>query len=224
MSLEGMDAFEVGRRIGEATLPDIRAFMKSVHLTAKWNMDVLLEKEAFAPIEPIGSYAELLEQGLLQYDPTQGTWEDRQGALAELKLAKFSFQMSSVDDAAFDRLRELLRFQPADYEELPYERAKAIDLSRKDIVAYGKYMAAVSGEVVGEWPKIKFAASCTNTIAALGCARREEDVVNPFLRSLLLGLTAPPSVFAKNTEMKIVPLNQARHRQQMHGARRRRFG
>lgn len=224
LALEGMGAFEVGRRIGEATLPDIRAFMKSVHLTAKWNMDLLMEDEAFRPIEPIGSYAELLEQGLYNYDPTSGSWEDRQGAKSELALAKFSFQMSSVDDAAFDRLRELLCFQPPDYEELPYERAKAIKYSLGDIREYTKYMAAVRGEVVGEWPKIKLGASCANTISALGCARREETVDNPFLRSLLLGLQAPPSLMAKNTELKIMPVADLKRRQQMHGARRRRFG
>lgn len=211
MELGGLDAHEAGRQIAAATLPDIRAFMSAVHSTARWNIDVLLEKEAFTPIEPIGSYAELLEQGLLSYDPTEGSWDDRQIAKSEFRQAKFSSQMADVENAAFDRLRELLRFQPADFEELPYDRAKALALAKRDINLYNSYMAAVEGRVEGEFPKVKFAASCVQTVASLGAARREDDIEDPFLRALLVGISAPPSVMTQKP-IKEVPWPAAQRR------------
>jgi predicted phage terminase large subunit-like protein len=103
MSLGGIDAHEAGRLIAAATLPDVQAFCTSPHRTAKWNIDLLLEKEAFTPIEPIGSYAELLEQGILSYEPTDGSWEERQIAKAALQSAKLSAQMAETDESAWDR-------------------------------------------------------------------------------------------------------------------------
>lgn len=194
LELAGVDAHEAGRLIAQATLPDVRAYMQTVHMSAKWHMDVLLEKEAFAPIEPVGSYAELLEQGMFDYDPARGSWDERQSIIAELKLAKFSAQMTEIEDSTFDRLRDLLRFKPADYQELPYDRSKAFDLARRDINLFNSYFAAVEGRVVGDWPKLKFGASCTNTVASLGAARRGEDIADPFLRALLIGIGVPPSV------------------------------
>lgn len=192
LNLEGLDAYQAGLAVSRETLPDIRRYMQSVHLTAKWNMDVFMEKEAFTPIEPIGSYAELLEQGLLAYEPTSGEWDERQAVKQELKLAKFSAQMAVIEDAAWDRLRDLLRFKPPEFQELPYNRAKAIAL-RENIEEYLAYMAAVEGQVHGEWPKIRFAASCKQTTAAVGAARRADDIENPFLRALLIGIAAPKS-------------------------------
>ncbi len=205
LALEGLDAFEVGRRIAEQTLPDIKAFASSVQASAKWHMDVLLEKVAFVPVENIGSYAELLESGLYGFDPLSGTWDSRQEEKAILKQAKFSAQVSELEDAAWDRLRDLLRFKPPDYEELPYSRAKAFALAARSINEYSNYMAAVEGRIPGEFPKLKFGASCVFTVASLGAARRFEDVSNPFLRALLIGITAPPSVLTKSNKVKEIP-------------------
>lgn len=194
LELKGADAFESGRRIGEASLSDVRTYLASVHLSAKWNVDVLLEKACFTPIEPIGSFAEMLEQGILSFEPTNGSWESRQGGKTDLLMAKFSAQMAEMDDAAFERLRDLLRFKPADYEELDYDRAKAMELGKRDIGLYNSYMAAVEGRIPGEFPKIKFSSSCVRTIAALGAARRGEEATDEFLRALLIGVSAPQSV------------------------------
>lgn len=214
LSLDGLDAMEAGRKIAERTLPDVRAYMSAIHHTAKWNIDVLLEKAAFTPIEPIGSYAELMEQGLLSYEPTSGEWDDRLMAKVDLRQAKFSAQMVEVEDAAFERLRDLLRFQPVDFEELPYDRKKAMSL-RDDINAYNAYMAAVDGIVLGEWPKVKFAASCKGAVAGMGTARRGEDVTDPYLRALLIGISAPPSVMTKK-EPKLSAWNPAQHNPTSH--------
>jgi predicted phage terminase large subunit-like protein len=203
LALEGIDAAEAGRRIAEATLPDIHAYLTSVHSTAKWNIDILMDKSAFVPIEPIGCYAELLEQGILSYDPTDGLWEDRVLAKQELKIARFSTQMSGIQESAFERLRDLLRFKPADYQELPYDRKKAFDLSREDIHEYKRYMAAVEGKVDGEFPKIKFSSSCSGVIRALGASRRAEDIEDCFLKSLLLGISAPESMMTPKPAKEI---------------------
>ena len=206
LSLEGIDAHEVGRRIAEASIPDLRAYLKSVHLSSNWHVDILLEKEAFVPIEPVGSYAELMEQGVLSYDPTEGHFEERLIIQRELKVAKFSAQMANVEDATMDRLRDLLRFMPVDYEELPWDRKLAFELAEKDIKLFTAYMDAVEGRVSGEWPKIKFDAGCKNTVAALGSVKRDQSVEDPFVRALLIGLSAPPSVM--NQKPKISPTMQ----------------
>lgn len=193
LELQGVDAYEAGRLIAEATLPDIRAYQSAVHLAAKWNIALLLEKECFAPIEPVGSYAELLEEGILGYEPLAGEWEYQEQVKRELRLAKFTSEMCEFEQSTWDRLRDLLRFAPPEFKELDYDRTLAIELSRTDTDAYHRYMAAVEGKVAGEWPKIKFAASCKNVAAAIGSARRTEDVTDPFVRALLVGISAPPS-------------------------------
>jgi hypothetical protein len=197
LDLSGADAHEAGRMIATASLPDIRAYMRSVHSTAKWNIDVLMGSEAFRPIEPIGSYAELMEQGLLSYEPTTGDFDDRQAVQAELRLAKFSTQMAEVEDAAFDRLRELLRFKPVDFETVEFDRAKSIQLARQDINLYQAYMAAVDGQVNTDiWPKIKFSSELPRTVASVGAAKREKDITDPFLNALVIGVCAPKSVMS----------------------------
>jgi predicted phage terminase large subunit-like protein len=196
LDISGMDAHEAGRQIAAASLPDIRAVMRAIHSTAKWHVDVLLGKEAFVPIEPIGCYAELMEQGLFSYEHTFGSFDERQAIKAELRLAKFSTQMAEVEDAAFDRLRELMRFKPVDFETVPFDRTKAITLSRKDINKYNEYMAAVDGQVYGDWPKIKFASNLSGTVSALGTLTRDAEVLDPFLRALLIGICAPRSVMS----------------------------
>lgn len=219
LSLEGVDAHEAGRRIGEATLSDVRSYLSSVHLSAKWNIDVLLEKEAFTPIEPIGSYAEMLEQGILSFEPHTGEWEERRAVTNELRMAKFSAQMVETEDSAFERLRDLLRFKPVDYEELPYDREKALKL-RGNIEDFQSYMAAVEGRVHGEYPKIKFAASCIRTIASLGAVRRgDEDSRDEFMRALLIAISAPPSAMSARAPREI-PYPVMQNRRKPFGRRR----
>lgn len=191
LSLEGVDAHEAGRLIAENSMPDITGFVNLMNAKAKWNIDFLLEKEAFRPVEPIGSFAELLEEGILTYESTSDNWMERQDAKMKMKLAKFSSQMAVIEDGSVDRLRDLLRFAPPNFEEIPYNRKKAIELSQKDIYQYQAYMAAVNGKVYGEWPKIKIAASCKGVIRALGGFRRAEDIADSFLRALLIGVSAP---------------------------------
>lgn len=224
LSLEGFDAAEAGRRIAEASIPDAHAYLTTVHSAARWNIDLLMEKEAFVPIEPIGCYAELLEQGALNYESGAGSWEVREQVKRELSAAKFSSHMVAIEDASFDRLRDLLRFAPPDFEELDYDRAKAIKLSLQDIGDYKRYMAAVEGKVEGEYPRIKLAASCVRVIAALGAIRRDADITDSFLRALLVGISAPPLVNQLKAP-KEVPLHELQQRHAtMRLMRRRRAG
>ena len=201
LPLEGVDAHEVGRRIAEASIPDLRAYLRAVHLSASWHIDVLLEKTAFAVVEPIGSYAELLEQGMLSYDPTDGPFNERVDVKQELRLAKFSTQIATIEDSTFDHLRDLLRFQPADYQELDYDRKTAFELSKRDVNLFLQYMDAVEGTVSGEWPKIKFSSECRETVAAIGAVKRDQEVENSFVRALLIGLCAPPSLSSMQPRM-----------------------
>jgi len=197
LNISGIDAHEAGRLIAQHSLPDIRAFLGSIHQTARWNIDLLLEKPCFAPVEPIGSYAELLEQGILSWDSTKGDWEQRQGDNAVIRQAKFCCEIAETDDAAWDRLRDLLRFKPQDYEQVSYDRKKALEISNRDAKAFQEYLDAVEGKISGEYPKIRFSAACPNVVAALGGSRMEEDVTNAFTRALLIGICAPPSVMTK---------------------------
>lgn len=206
MDITGIDAHESGRRIAEASLPDIRAYLNSVHSTARWNIDILMAKEAFVPIEPIGSYAELLERGILSYEPTTGAFDDRLFAKSALKQAKFSTNMAEVEDAVFDRLRELMRFKPVDFATVPFSREKAIQLGKSDINRFNEYMAAVEGQTYGDWPKIKFGASLTNTIAGIGTVKKGDDITNPFVNALLVGICAPRSLMSSKAP-KLIPWN-----------------
>lgn len=221
LSIAGQDAFEAGRAIARATVPDIRDYMGMVHLSAKWNIELLLEKAAFVPVEPIGSYAELLEEGLLAHEPTEGPWDERESISEELKLARFSAQMAEVEDAAIDRLRDLLRFAPPDFEELSWDRAKAHELARRSTEEFQRYMAAVEGRVHGEYPRIKMSSACPQIIAALGTVKRDEDVEDSFLRALLIGISAPPNVMSRQP-VKEVPWNARAMKQSRLAQRSRR--
>lgn len=194
LDLSGIDAHETGRQIAEATLPDIRAYKSTLHSSAKWSIDLLMEREAFTAVEPIGCYAELLEDGISSYEPTDGSWDYRQTVKNELRTAKFTSQMTEIEDAAYDRLRDLMKFKPADFEVIPYSRKKAFELAYSNIQAYTEYIAATEGQVVGEWPKIKFSASCPTAIAVIGTSKRDQEIDNPFLRAVMLGISAPESV------------------------------
>jgi len=191
LNLSGLDAQQVGLAIAQASLPDITGYLASVHATARPTLDLFLEKEAFAPIESIGSYAELLEQGIINHNPATGSWASRQSDSSALSQAQFRTQLATIEDGAWDRLRDLLQFQPPGFEELPFDRVTAFALAERDLAEYNRYMAAVEGRVAGEYPKFKLASSCTGAIAALGAARRDEDLTSNHMRAILLGLSAP---------------------------------
>lgn len=194
LHLQNADAAEAGRLSAALTIRDIRAYQAVMHVASRCSIDILMEKEMFVPIEPVGSYAELFEHGLLSWEPTEGDYQQRQIDSQELKQARISSHIVTTDDASWDRLRDLLRFKPADYEEMEYDRKTAFTLAKKDIHEYARYMDMVEGRITGEWPKIKFAASCTSTISALGAVRKSEEITDPFLRALLLGVSAPPAL------------------------------
>lgn len=201
----GMDAHEAGRAIAKASLPDVQAYLNMISSRATWNIDILLEKMAFKPIEPIGSYAELLEDGVRAYEP-DGEFDERLIARAQIQQAKFRCDMVEMQPSAFDRLRELLRFAPPNFREVSYNKKKAMALQDMDYEKYKEYMAAVEGKVYGEYPKIKFAAGCTGVIAAIGAAQREEDLVSDYLQALLIGISAPASPVSAKVG-KLVPWN-----------------
>jgi len=192
--ISNVDASEVGRAILERTLPDIREFMLAPHKTERRPIQIYLEKEAFAPIEPIGSFAELMEAGIQGFEPGQNDWQRRMEEEGLRKVVRFDFEIVDFEEmGAWDRLRELLRFAPPDHKPIEFDREYSIDLSRRDIAEYTRYMAAVDGRVTGEWPKIKFSDSCAQTAQALGAARNDKDI-NPFLRALLMGISAPKTM------------------------------
>jgi predicted phage terminase large subunit-like protein len=201
LNLDGVDAHEAGRLIAEATLPDIRAYQSSVHLTAKWNVEVLMEKAAFDPVEPIGCYAELLESGMLTFEPVSGEWEYREQVKAELKQARFSLNMAELEDATFDRLRDLMRFKPVDFHPVEWSREKAFALAEQDITKYTEWMAATEGRAPENWPRLKFSDACKGVISAIGAAKRDTDIEDPYLRALIIGIAAPKSLM-ENKPMK----------------------
>lgn len=202
LDISNVDAREAGRRIAEASLDDIRSTMRVVAPNARVSVELLLEKECFAPIEPIDCYAELLEQGVLGYEPSEGSFMEREQAKAELKQVSFAADMIEVEETALDRLRDLLRFSPPDFRELEYSREESRALYARDPEAYQRYMAAVRGEVHGEYPKIKFSSACAQSVAALGCASREKVDEDPFLRAILIGCSAPDH---GDTKLKEIP-------------------
>lgn len=205
VDISGVDASETGRRIAEASLPDIRSYFETVHSSAKWSFDIFLEKEAFAPVDPIGSYAELLEQGILGFEPTNGTFEERTNTKAMLRSGRFSAQLGVIEDSSLDRLRDLLRFAPPDFEELEWDRDKAIKLMNSNLQAYKSYMAMVEGRIEGEWPKIKFSSLCMETIASISSVRRDKEIETPYIRALLLGTSAPPGIKQYSNVMTFKP-------------------
>jgi predicted phage terminase large subunit-like protein len=225
LELLGADALEAGKRIAACSIPDLEAWLGSIRAARHWHIDLLLEKMAFAPVEPVGSYAALLEQGILEYEPVKGEWDDRQYAKQALKAARFTAQAAMLEESAVDRLRSLLQFAPPNFQELEYDRKKAFALSREDLAAYTEYMAAVEGRISGEWPKLKISSQCRNLISALGCARRDEqiDTPDPFLRALLIGVSAPASVMA-SPGIREVPALQISHGVANMRGRTRKFG
>jgi predicted phage terminase large subunit-like protein len=198
-----IDAQELGKRLAERAWPQLDAVMR-------FPFDLLMPEEAFEPVEPIGSYAELLESGVLGWTPPNEGWQIRLEAPARLKAAKFRSEMVEMDDAAVDRLRSLLAFQPEDFRREEYDRTKALAIRREQgLEAYLSYMAAVEGEVRGEWPKLKISPECQRLIAELGSFRTDLEPP-PFVNALLLGVCAPrASKPAKITEIPASEVQRA---------------
>lgn len=191
LSLKGVDSAEAGRLIAKTSLPDVLARANGIH-AVKQSYELLLPKAAFAPIEPIGSYAELLEQGLLSFIPEDGDFEYREHARTAIKEARFRTDMVEEEDAALDRLRSLLAFAPPDFQKVPYDRKKAFALAEADPYKYAEYIMAVEGEVRGEWPKLKISPKCPELISQLGAFRRDRLEEAPaMVRALLLGVCVP---------------------------------
>jgi predicted phage terminase large subunit-like protein len=194
LDLSHLDGHESGRRIAEESLKDIRARMRLVGRQAIWTCDILMEKDMFKPMEPIGCVAELVADGAHHYKLEGGAFEDRETAKHDLAHVRFSAEMVEVIEGAWDRLRDLLRFQPPEFQRVAYDRNYAMELFKKDANQWRDYMGAVSGEPNGEWPKVKFSSGCPKTLAAIGTASRiykVDEISEPFLRALLVGITVP---------------------------------
>ncbi len=189
--LDGVDAVKAGREIGRISLPDVVARAREIR-SVKQSYELLLPKEAFAELEPVGCYAEMLEQALLAYEVEDGDYDARQHAKACLREARFRSDMVEEQDAALDRLRSLLAFQPPDFHKVPYDKQKALRLAESDISKYAEYMSMVDGVVHGDWPKLKISPECVRLIAQLGSFRRDKmDEAPPMVRALLLAVCAP---------------------------------
>ena len=113
---------------------------------------------------------------------------------------------------------EMLRFAPSDFEKVSYNRERAVALARDNPDEYQRYMAAVFGTPMGEWPKLKFDSSCQSLVASLGAVRRDVDTTNAYGRALMIGMCAPASVKSKVVEMPAEQLPRAV------GFQRRRIG
>jgi predicted phage terminase large subunit-like protein len=225
LDLAHLDGHEAGRRIAEESLKDIRARMRLVGRQVTWVCDILMEKDLFKPMEPIGCVAELVADGAQNYKLEGGTFEEREIAKADLAHVRFSAEMVEVIEGAWDRLRDLLRFQPPEFERVNYDRDYAMQLFHRSPDQWRDYMGAVEGEPNGEWPKMKFSSECPKTLAAIGTASRLNtvaEIAEPFLRALLVGITVPDNAIAIQGP-KEIPWGPNGFRN-WHGPRRRRAG
>lgn len=215
LSLAGIDAAIAGREIGRLSLPDAVARMQQLRVVAgkRQAYELILPKEAFAPIEPTGSYAEMLENAVLGYEPEVGDFDTRQDAKIALRECHFRSEMVEERDASLDRLRALLAFQPPDFALVPYNRQKALQLAETDLEKYQEYMNATDGKVTGEWPRLKISPECPQLIAELGSFRKDKpDEVPGFVTALLLGVSAPLQFKPKNIIEK--PVTQGNRKNQ----------
>jgi predicted phage terminase large subunit-like protein len=191
LSLERVDAIAAGREIARRILPDLG--VREIR-GGRTGYEIFMPKHAFAPVEPVGSWAEMMEASLLAFEPEDGGWDGRNVARARLQSARVRSEMvEEQPDAALDRLRGLLVFQPPDFRPMVYERSKAMALAEEDLREYHRYLGMVEGRVTGEWPKIKIHPSCVGLIAELGAFRKDLDV-SPFVEALLLAVCAPRTV------------------------------
>jgi hypothetical protein len=161
--------------------------------------DILLPKVAFAPVEPIGCWAEMMEHALLDFEPENGGWDERNAARETFRTSRVRTEMVEEEDAALDRLRALLAFRPPDYRPLDYERDKAMALAEENLAEYHRYIGMTEGKVVGDWPKLKISPDCPQLIAQLGAFRHDQDPP-PFVEALLLGVCVPQTM--QSTEVK----------------------
>lgn len=191
------DAVQAGRLVAAGSLADLPR--------TEGSYDLLMPKEAFAEIASVGSWAEMLEASLLAWEPEGDDYDGRLQARDLIRAARFRSEMVEEEEAAIDRLRSLLAFMPPDFAPEIYVRDKALALAERDLSAYADYMAAVDGEVRGEWPKLKILPACKQLIAELGVFRQDLDAP-PFVATLLLGVSAPPGV--KKRRVVEIPVSQ----------------
>jgi predicted phage terminase large subunit-like protein len=193
ISLDKLDAATAGREIARRMLPSLSDRVTPI-TGRRPGFEVFLPKRAFAPMEAVGSWAEMMEMALLAFEPESEGWDGRNKARATLQSARIRTDMvEEEDDAALDRLRGLLQFQPPDFKRLSYDRDKAMRLAEEDLREYHRHLGMVEGRVVGEWPKLKIHPSCTGLIADLG-AFRKDVAPAPFVEALLLAVCAPRTV------------------------------
>lgn len=187
LDLIGMDAGAVGRAVAQLALSEIR------NVQNREAFEIYLPKTAFVAVEPIGCWAELMEQALTTWNPVDGTWDERQEAIAVIRKARFRCDLIEEDaETALDRLRGLLAWAPPAWTPLEYDREKAFNIAEADLGEYHRYMAAVNGKVFGEWPKLKIFPCCVKLIAEMGTLRRDKlDDCPAFMEALLLGVSAP---------------------------------
>ena len=192
LSLEKLDAAKAGLEIGRRSLSDCLARNSQIRDVKRQVYELFFPKEAFAAIEPVGSYAEMVERSILTFEPEEGDWDIRNQAREALKAAHFRSDMIEEEEVSLDRLRGLLAFQPPDFKQVPYERGKAMILADQDMQKYSDYMASVENVVRGEWPKLKIHPDCKELISQLGSFRRDKPKEMPaFVQALLLGICCP---------------------------------
>jgi len=193
LSMEKLDAGNAGREIARRILPTLLS--RSVPISGRRpGFEVFLPKRAFAPMEAVGSWAEMMEMALLGFEPEESDWDGRNRARATLQAARIRTDMvEEEEDAALDRLRGLLVFHPPDFRQLSYDREKAMRLAEEDLREYHRYLGMVEGRVVGEWPKLKIHPTCVGLIAELGAFRKDVPAA-PFIEALLLAVCAPRTV------------------------------
>lgn len=200
--LGGLDAEEVGRRIAKKSIL-LQGSSGPQRPNAPKVFELYLPKGAFAELDS-GSWAELCEQGIINYVPEEGNWQLREETREHLRGMRFRSDPVEEEDSALDRLRTLLAFAPPDFKEIPYDRKLAFSLASHNLEAYSSYMAQVRGEVRGEWPRLKFSPTCKALIGQMGGFRRDKlDEAPVFVRALLQAVSVPSK--AVSQEVKEIP-------------------
>lgn len=184
--LFGLDADESGKRLASLSLPDIAADRGRTY-------EIFMPKSAFASIESVGSWAELMEAAILSWDKPDGEWAQRQEARQIIRDARFRCELVEEEtQTAMDRLRELMAFAPPEWKTVKYDRKLALALAEKDLGEYQRYMDMVEGKVSGEWPKIRISPDCQQLISQIGTVRRDKlEELPAFVEALLLAISSP---------------------------------
>lgn len=203
LDIERMDAVSVGQSLASLSLADLTGTIptnmsgivpiRRPSQSFADSYDIFLPKLAFAVIESVGCWAELMESAILSWEKPDADWETRKQIKELVRASRFRSEMIEEEpERAIDRLRELLAFQPPEWTARKYDRKLALALAEKDLNEYHDYMAAVDGKVRGEWPKLKISASCPQLISQMGTVRRDKlDELPPFIEALLLAVSAP---------------------------------